>query len=651
MKKVLNKNFVYLILISLLFLMLVVYKIITENKIKSTLYFKHNDKINELITYNSYFNDFLTGQKDFIIFDSINKKINTFDNIISNLLLDTKKIDFNENYIVMLKKLRSQISNKELWIERFKARKSFESKILFFIVNKSSDENLGLDEDTRKKLNELRLELVKIINTKRTFDDDLIAKYRLDKSNEYINSLFKQIEALRLNLSFQKKYLDTATNPQIEKSLNSVKKILLNQRVETRKLFFLVLNSLVVLVSFFTLILIYFFAVLSKAKDELAAFKKAVENSDNVIVMTDKNSNIIFANDSFTNVSGYSKEDALGKKPSVLKSGIQDESFYKDLNETISKGKTWKGRFINKKKNGELFYENATITPIFTDNKINGYLAIKLDVTESVLHTQKLDELNKSLKQRVDEGIAKLREKDNLILNQTKMSALGEMIGNIAHQWRQPLSVISTSATSMLLQNSLKTLDENAINDYGNTINKNVQYLSKTIDDFRDFIQGNSKKEKFNLKESIDSFLSLVEASIKKYEINIIVDVPNDIVINNLKNELSQCLINLFNNSKDVMLINNIKQKYIKITVNKKDNGINLLFHDSGGGIPKEVIDKIFEPYFTTKHKSMGTGLGLSMVYKIVTKGMGGTILPSNKALKVNNNELFGACFSIKLPL
>jgi len=419
----------------------------------------------------------------------------------------------------------------------------------------------------------------------------------------------------------------------------------------TKQMFITIINILVFLVVCFTLVLVYFFVKLSKIKDQLSAFKKAVENSDNVIVMTDRKSNIIFANDAFEKVSGYKKGEAIGLNPKVLKSGIQDKSFYQELNETIYSGKTWKGRFINKKKSGELFYENATITPIFSGEKIDGYLAIKLDVTESVMHAKELDELNKSLEKRVEESVSKLREKDNLILNQTKMAALGEMIGNIAHQWRQPLSVISTSASGMSLQIDMGILNDEMAKDYCEHINQNAQYLSKTIDDFRNFIKGDSKKEEFNLKEVIDSFKNLIESSIKKYGINLIVDISDNITISNLRNELNQCLINLFNNSKDAMVENEIEEKFVKISAFIEDEKLVILFNDNGGGIDENIINKIFEPYFTTKHQSIGTGLGLNMTYRLITEGMGGSIVVENGNIEYKNRSYFGARFKITLPI
>lgn len=259
-----------------------------------------------------------------------------------------------------------------------------------------------------------------------------------------------------------------------------------------------------------------------------------------------------------------------------------------------------------------------------------------------------LELLNQSLEDKIKQEVVKNRDKDKVLYEQTKMAALGEMIGNIAHQWRQPLSVISSGVTGMIMQKKFGTLDDKKFYSMCNTINENAQYLSRTIDDFRNFIRGESKKEVFNLKTSIDSFLSLVHSSIKKYNIQMHIEVAGDIDINGLQNELNQCLINLFNNSKDALLI--IEPKLIFISAYREKDNLIITFKDNGGGIDEKIIDKIFEPYFTTKHQSMGTGLGLNMAYRLIVEGMHGSIGVMNDTFTYEGVQYTGAKFEITIP-
>ena len=244
-----------------------------------------------------------------------------------------------------------------------------------------------------------------------------------------------------------------------------------------------------------------------------------------------------------------------------------------------------------------------------------------------------------------------LELKEKILSEQSKMVAMGEMIGNIAHQWRQPLSVISTSATGLIMQQEFGTLSEDKLISTCNNINDNAQYLSKTIDDFKNFIKGDRVKKLFNLKDDIQSFLHLVEGAAKNNNIHIILNLDDNININGYENELAQCLINIFNNAKDALKENKQKENLLFITTYQKNNIATIKMRDNANGIPKDVLPKIFEPYFTTKHQSKGTGLGLHMTYKLIVEGMNGTIEAKNVTYKYENTQYTGAEFTIELPI
>jgi signal transduction histidine kinase/ABC-type nitrate/sulfonate/bicarbonate transport system substrate-binding protein len=265
--------------------------------------------------------------------------------------------------------------------------------------------------------------------------------------------------------------------------------------------------------------------------------------------------------------------------------------------------------------------------------------------------TKELKELNLNLEVRIEKAISENREKDKILDAQSKMASMGEMIGNIAHQWRQPLSVISTGVTGMQVQKEYGLLDDNQFNKTCETINENAQYLSKTIDDFKNFIQGDREKRYFNLLNSLNTFIHLVEGSIKEHDIKIILNIDKKLEINNYENELAQCLINIFNNAKDALNEKKIKNKIIVISAQKKDENLILEIQDNALGIQNDIIENIFEPYFTTKHKFQGTGLGLNMTYKLIVEGMNGTITAQNNTFLYNKVSYTGALFQINLPM
>ena len=259
--------------------------------------------------------------------------------------------------------------------------------------------------------------------------------------------------------------------------------------------------------------------------------------------------------------------------------------------------------------------------------------------------------LSYTIQKRFENYKTKAHQKDKMITEQSKMVAMGEMIGNIAHQWRQPLSIISTGATGMKVQKEYGLLTDEEFNKICDLINENAQYLSETIDDFKNFIKGDRVKEIFSLEENINSFVHLVEGSIKSNNIKLILNLENDIKINGYSNELMQCFINIFNNAKDALKEQAKQDKIIMISTYSQEDTAVIEIVDNAEGIAEDILPKIFEPYFTTKHKSQGTGLGLSMTYKFIVDGMNGTIEAQNKEFQYNHKNYRGAEIKIVLPL
>ena len=266
------------------------------------------------------------------------------------------------------------------------------------------------------------------------------------------------------------------------------------------------------------------------------------------------------------------------------------------------------------------------------------------------IRDMELENLNRNLEKKIKEELEKNTIANEKLFKSERLASMGEMIGNIAHQWRQPLSVISTGATGIQVKHQYGMLDDKYLIETSDMINKNAQYLSKTIDDFKNFIKGERIKENFHLKNTIDSFHNLIQHSIKNHNINMIIDIDENIKINGYSNELIQCLINIFNNSKDAYEQVNIKDRYFFISAKENKDNVSLKLYDNALGIPNHIIDKVFDPYFTTKHKNQGTGLGLNMTYKLITEGMKGHIEVNNETYLYNNIEYTGAMFTISLP-
>ncbi|WP_052502604.1 transporter substrate-binding domain-containing protein [Halarcobacter anaerophilus] len=242
------------------------------------------------------------------------------------------------------------------------------------------------------------------------------------------------------------------------------------------------------------------------------------------------------------------------------------------------------------------------------------------------------------------------REKDSMLAQQSKMAALGEMLENIAHQWRQPLSVISTASTGLQIQLEMNNeISKEFLYKSVKSINEHSQYLSKTIDDFRNFFNPRKEKALFTIDSTIEKALSLVSTRVKKYNIEIVKDLK-DIKIETIESELIQILLNILNNAIDALNSKNQEKKYIFISTISKNNLLHIKIKDNAGGIPAKIINRVFEPYFTTKHKSQGTGIGLYMSNEIVTKHLNGVLKVSNSSFTYNNDRYSGALFTISIP-
>lgn len=226
----------------------------------------------------------------------------------------------------------------------------------------------------------------------------------------------------------------------------------------------------------------------------------------------------------------------------------------------------------------------------------------------------------------------KLQQKKELLLkNQNKLATMGEMLNNIAHQWRQPLTQLSSILVNLQLQAQKGYLSNEKLNDKLEEASQQIIFMSQTIDSFRNFFIMEEEKKKYHISEIIQHANQLVGASLEENAIQLTIDIQSDFLLCVRRNEIIQVIINLINNAKDALIEQDRKNKKIVIKTLIKEEKNLILIEDNGGGIDPKIIDKIFEPYFTTKHPSMGTGIGLYMCKVIIEKKYGGHIDVENK--------------------
>jgi PAS domain S-box-containing protein len=353
--------------------------------------------------------------------------------------------------------------------------------------------------------------------------------------------------------------------------------------------------------------------LLEQQKEE---FETIFETTKDGIAVLDFESHFLKVNQAYTDITGLSKEELLETSCIAL-----------SVPEDIEKAKQ-----IFKDVAREIDVEDFEKACLIKGNKIvvSMSLALMPDKEHILVSIKNISQ-------------------QKLFEAQSKLASLGEMIGNITHQWRQPLSVISTIASGIGFRNDMGTLKEypNTSSDM-ETIMVQIEYLSRTIEDFRDFIRGDIFKKSVYARQVIAKTLSIAGASMKKNDITLILNDTEDFIFEGYENELVQAFLNIINNAKDAMVekVSLEDAKYIFINiVNQSEKYIEFL--DNGGGISDEVLPRIFEAYFTTKPQDIGTGIGLSMTHQIVTERHNAHIEVSNKEYEYNGNKCRGASFKI----
>ncbi|MGP2656045.1 PAS domain-containing sensor histidine kinase [Malaciobacter sp. WC5094] len=372
---------------------------------------------------------------------------------------------------------------------------------------------------------------------------------------------------------------------------------------------------------------------ITKRKQALKKLKLSdtiYENTKEGIFITDLETRFLSVNKAFEDITGYKEEEVLHKKVKILKSNKHSKAFYNNLWSSIKSKGSWEGEITNRNKKGELFHQWVTINTVYDENnKPINYISVFTDFT------------------KLKEQEQLLREKDKIMFQQSKMASMGEMLKNIAHQWRQPLSVITSSASGLKLKKEFGILSDEDFSEFAEGILKSTNYLSQTIDDFSNYFKNSSDKEVFLVNDVIEKAIQLTDSSLKSYDISIQTQFNDNCEIYGIKNELIQVLLNIINNAKDAYKDKNKNQQIVQIESKKELLNACIIIKDYAGGINENIIDKIFEPYFTTKHQSQGTGIGLYMSKQIIEDRLNGSISVEN----IQKEEEKGVAFKILVPI
>lgn len=311
---------------------------------------------------------------------------------------------------------------------------------------------------------------------------------------------------------------------------------------------------------------------------------------------------------------------------------------------------------------GELLYLEVYKAPFYDkDGNIIGTVGAGRDITKlkqiqldlekslTILDQQRkqLTSFNAILEKRVNEEVEKQQNQERLMIHQSRQAAMGEMLESIAHQWRQPLNIIGLATANLETQFTIGAMNEKDFHEKMDIIALNIKYMSDTIDDFRKFLNPQREMVTFSASRSIEEVLTILNAQLQSNEISHTLETECQPLFYGVENEFKQVMFILFNNSVDAiktqMEKQSIQQGGISVKLSCEDGQGMIEVSDNGGGIKTEILDSIFNPYFTTKPDPYGTGIGLYIAKNIIEERMRGS-------LSVKNSEQ-GACFTISLPL
>lgn len=384
-----------IVITSILLAGLFLYLFKIEDSVKN--YDNYKNSLMQLRLINNDFTNFLNINSKLINFDEIVQKTNSFEIHLNNLIKSYIKKDFGIEFNEHLKDIQNKYYKKIELLEDFKSRHATRLNSIHFLfdLNNSISESKSLDKELKNIVNNITFLLIQDyvnINENETIiykNLEYIQHRNIDSKIDYFDKHTRKVLELKEQL---KKILEESLSIRLNESITKTSNSL--EIAYDKELFYQLIIALLffILSVILVIIMVKLYLNTIKIQNELQAFKYAVQHSDNSVVLTDANKNILYVNEIFESNSGYEKEEVLGNKPKVLQSGLTPESRYKQLNENLSNGKKWEGEFINKRKDGSIFYEKASIVPIFLNGEVVNYLAIKLDITKYIKQQEELKE-------------------------------------------------------------------------------------------------------------------------------------------------------------------------------------------------------------------------------------------------------------------
>ena len=474
------------------------------------------------------------------------------------------------------------------------------------------------NEDFRIKINKDIEPLVKTLNNRFISIDSTINKewmiYKdlLRITQKFINEGFEEGAFLNVNTEERKQFytlvetLKEMQSEELAKSLETFKNAKSN--ILQNRFFIILISSLL---SILILLLNgYIVAKISKAIEEVKAghsrffdFLKYRKNDEIIGITLDTN-------------------DELGDMARTINAQMEEAK------ESL-------------KKDRELIEDATEMLEELKEGSLEKRLHVEASSAELNTLKEVINAMVDSLESKIIQEIEQRTSQEKLLIQQSKLAAMGNMIGNIAHQWRQPLSELNAILMNIETKYKFKDFNETFIEQSVLECNEITSYMSNTISDFQNFFKPSKTKEFFNVVQACKKAGAILQSSLKYHIITFECTFDKEKEVYGYPNEFSQAFLNILSNAKDVLIQRNIKNPYIHVNIKSGKNYVLIQVKDNGEGIKDEYMERIFEPYFTTKHAKQGTGIGLYMSKTIIENNMNGFLNV------INTSD--GACFTIKL--
>ncbi len=571
-----------------------------------------------------------------IIYNNVHYGSVEFSQPFKALHFELAKLDLNVEHVMV-------ISKESLSSKLFKEQSKLYQESQFSSDWVIEDAKAELS-DSPQKISEITFKLMKTL-----------------KNDVNFQQLLKVRDYKSLYLEFNSKYYVITATPIIDVE-NSPSSLILSFKEapnikdaidKFHKNIFILTVIMVILVGLIYLEIINRY----KIRESEARFKLITNTmSEGLYVMSRGDGFITEINESACKFLGFNRDELIGNvahykfhshsKNSNL--SLEDCGIFK----TAISGKRFDGEDYFLRKDGTDFIVEVSSVPITKDDQIIGTVTVFRDITERKLAQQALESFNKKLQEQVEIELQKRLEieeiykkeretQQSLIIQQSKLAELGNLIGIIAHQWMQPLNTMNLLTFNLVDMYEYNELNETSIKDFSDKIHQQIEFMVMTINEFRDFYKPSKEKSIFNIKDGIKALLYIIEGQLRKYSIEVKLNSLDECYSFGYPNEFKHVILNIVNNAKDVFIERDIVDRVINIDVSVNYDYYRITIEDSGGGIPEAIIDKVFEPYTSTKGVK-GTGIGLSLSRTIIEQKMGGKIAVTNGA--------FGAKFIIDIP-